>query len=136
MQWQWDQSRRQNNITVWGISDTYYLLVCCSIHLQFWLLWPRFIAVNKAYIVLTILIRNLKCYIIKTAILAVLFLAYILYLQYFHTRNLLFCNIRKSGESSISVPSLYHSTFGDGAPFTRHSNTTSCPSEAEMSCNI
>lgn len=56
--------------------------------------------------------------------------------QYLHTRNILFCNILKSGESSISVPSLYHSTFGEGAPFTRHSKTTSCPSEAEISCNI
>lgn len=50
--------------------------------------------------------------------------------------HLLFCKILKSGESSIKVPSLYHSTLGDGAPFTLHSKTTSWPSEADKFCNI
>lgn len=33
-------------------------------------------------------------------------------------------------------PSLYQSTRGDGTPFTRHSSTTSWPSDARRSCKL
>lgn len=47
-----------------------------------------------------------------------------------------FCRILKSGESSINFPSWYQSTLGDGTPFTRHSSTTSWPSDARRSCRL
>lgn len=51
-------------------------------------------------------------------------------------QHLLFWSSLKSGESSMTVPSLYHSTLGEGTPFTRHSSTTSWPSSARTSWRL
>lgn len=51
-------------------------------------------------------------------------------------QSLLFCRILKSGESSMTFPSLYQTTRGDGIPFTRLSSTTSWPSDARRSCRL
>lgn len=47
-----------------------------------------------------------------------------------------FCRMRKSGESWISRPSRNHWTRRGRLPLTRHSRTTTCPSDACASCNI
>lgn len=47
----------------------------------------------------------------------------------------LFWRIRKSGESRISSPWRYHLTCRGGLPRTRHSRTTTWPSDAWASCN-
>lgn len=47
-----------------------------------------------------------------------------------------FCRILNSGESSMTFPSLYQSTRGEGTPFIRHSSTTSWPSDAWRSCRL
>lgn len=49
--------------------------------------------------------------------------------------SLLFCRILKSGESWISLPCRNHLTCKGGAPRTRHSRTTTCPSEVAVSCS-
>ncbi len=49
---------------------------------------------------------------------------------------LLFCKMRKSGESWISWPSRNHWTCRGRRPLTRHSRTTTWPSDACTSCNI
>lgn len=49
--------------------------------------------------------------------------------------SLLFCRILKSGESWISLPCRNHLTCKGGAPRTRHSRTTTWPSDAAMFCS-
>ena len=48
---------------------------------------------------------------------------------------LLFCRMRKSGESWISLPCRNHLTCRGGAPRTLHSRTTTWPSVAAMLCS-